>query len=188
MGVSGCGKSTVGAALSLRLGLPFRDGDDLHPLRNIRKMCEGEPLDDADRWPWLDRCGAALRAAEGGLILGCSALRRRYRDRLRESSGLHGLRFIHLHADQERLCARVSARKGHFMPATLLRSQFAALELPDADEAAITVAADRAVPALLDDILTALADDPSPGNLSHAVSARAVPHIGPATGPRGKKI
>lgn len=163
MGVSGCGKSTVGEALSRRLGLPFQDGDDLHPLCNIRKMREGEPLDDADRWPWLDRCGAALREAEDGLILGCSALRRRYRDRLRESSGLPGLRFIHLHADQEQLCARVSARKGHFMPATLLRSQFATLEMPDATENAITVAATRALPALLGDIQMALANEARAG-------------------------
>lgn len=160
MGVSGCGKSSVGTALTGLLDLPYRDGDDLHPFRNIRKMRAGEALDDADRWPWLDRCGEALKKAPGGLILGCSALRRCYRDRLRETSGLPGLRFIHLRGDPDVLQTRMTARQGHFMPSTLLRSQFATLEAPGLDENALTVSANRPLPAILHDIMAALSREP----------------------------
>ncbi len=94
MGVAGCGKSSVGAALSERLGIPYRDGDDLHPPANVAKMAAGTPLGDADRWPWLDRVAAVL-AAGAPVIVGCSALRRAYRDRLRNGAGAP-VRFVHL--------------------------------------------------------------------------------------------
>lgn len=145
MGVAGCGKSSVGAALSGLTGLPYLDGDTLHSPANVARMRQGTPLTDADRWPWLERCGRALAQHPGGLILGCSALRRSYRDRLRQVSGMGDLLFVHLSGDQALLHDRMSARQGHYMPASLLRSQFAALELPGEDEIALTVATDRPV-------------------------------------------
>lgn len=145
MGVAGCGKSSVGAALSELTGLPYLDGDTLHSHANVAKMRQGTPLTDADRWPWLERCGHALAQHSNGLILGCSALRRSYRDRLRQVSGMGDLLFVHLSGDQALLHDRMSARQGHYMPASLLRSQFAALELPGEDEVALTVAIDQPV-------------------------------------------
>ncbi len=137
MGVAGCGKSSVGVALSARLGMPYRDADDLHPPVNVAKMAAGTPLTDADRWPWLDRA-AALLAAEAPVILGCSALRRTYRDRLRRGAG-GPLQFVHLAGSPALIAARMAARRGHFMPPALLDSQFATLEPPDPDENALTV-------------------------------------------------
>lgn len=139
MGVSGSGKSTVGAELARATGLEYVDGDDLHSAAAVAKMRSGTALDDDDRWPWLDRCGAALRDAGGGLILGCSALRRRYRDRLRAASGRPDLVFVHLAGSPALLRARMTTRPGHYMPASLLDSQLAALEPPEPDEAAITL-------------------------------------------------
>ncbi len=137
MGVSGCGKSSVGAALSGALGIPYRDGDDLHPAVNVAKMRAGEALTDADRWPWLDRVAQEL-ARLAPVIVGCSALRRAYRDRIRAGAGGPVL-FVHLAGSREVIAARMAARSGHFMPASLLDSQFATLEPPGPDEAAITV-------------------------------------------------
>ncbi|WP_245749389.1 gluconokinase [Gemmobacter aquatilis] len=133
MGVSGCGKSTLGRVLASALGARFVDADDLHPAENIAKMAAGQPLDDADRVPWLDRCAAALAA--GPVVLACSALKRRYRDRLRVAAP--DLRLIHLAAPQTLLAGRLVARTGHFMPAGLLASQFAALEVPDGEGALV---------------------------------------------------
>ncbi|WP_374395898.1 gluconokinase [Tabrizicola sp.] len=137
MGVSGCGKSSVGAALSQALGIPYRDGDDLHPAVNVARMRAGEALTDADRWPWLERVAQDL-ARLAPVIVGCSALRRVYRDRIRAGAGGPVL-FVHLAGSREVIAARMAARSGHFMPASLLDSQFATLEPPGPDEAAITV-------------------------------------------------
>ncbi|MFC3394442.1 gluconokinase [Brenneria rubrifaciens] len=135
MGVSGCGKSSVGAAIANALGAKFIDGDDLHPRANIQKMAVGHPLDDDDRAPWLERLNDAAYSLrhknEVGLIV-CSALKRRYRDRLRE--GNPEMIFLYMKGDFEVILARLNARAGHYMPTSLLKSQFEALEEPAADE------------------------------------------------------
>ena len=151
MGVAGCGKSTVGAALAPRLGARYIDGDDLHPAANIARMAEGKPLRDQDRWPWLGAVGAALTP---GTIIGCSALKRAYRDRIRDDAP--GALFIHLSGAHTVIAARMAARQGHFMPPSLLHSQFAALEPPGADEHAITVDIDQPTDAIITAILQAL--------------------------------
>jgi gluconokinase len=133
MGVSGCGKSSVGEGLATRLGVPYRDGDDLHPPANVDKMRAGTPLTDDDRWPWLDRVAQVL-ATEAPVIVGCSALRRAYRDRLRAGAG-GPVQFIHLTGSRDVIAGRMAARTGHYMPTSLLDSQFAALEPPAPDEA-----------------------------------------------------
>ncbi len=141
MGVSGCGKSTLGSLLADALGCPFLEGDDFHSPEAIAKMRAGKPLDDEDRWPWLDRIGAAAAetlAEHGAAVVACSALRRRYRDRLRASIG-GPVRFALLENSRERLLARLARRASHFMPASLLDSQLATLERPLADEDAITL-------------------------------------------------
>ena len=139
MGVSGSGKSTFGAALAEALGARFLDADDLHPPANRQKMAAGIALDDDDRRPWLEAVAAwmaeRIRTGQPGVVA-CSALRRRYRDRLR-AAGV-GVRFVYLAVPREELDARMRARV-HFMPVTLLASQLAALEPPDADEAACTL-------------------------------------------------
>ena len=151
IGPSGCGKSTVGAALSDALGIPYREGDDLHPPANIAKMRAGETLTDADRWPWLDLVAQDL-AAQAPVILGCSALRRAYRDRIREGAG-GPVCFVHLAGSPALIATRMAARSGHFMPASLLDSQFASLEPPEPDEEAITVDIDQPLDRLVEDIL-----------------------------------
>ena len=153
MGVSGCGKSSVGAGLATRLGLNYRDGDDLHPPENVAKMRAGMPLTDADRWPWLDRVGQVL-LAEAPVIVGCSALKRAYRDRIRTAAG-GPVTFVHLAGSQEVIAARMALRQGHYMPLSLLDSQFAALEPPAAEEA-ITVSIDQPLEAIVADILRQL--------------------------------
>ncbi len=142
MGVSGCGKSSFGRALAVRLGWPFQEGDDLHPPANVAKMSAGCPLDDDDRAPWLDavRRWAADRLSAGvSGVITCSALKRDYRDRLRAAGA--GLRFVYLEGGPELIASRLAARPGHFMPASLLASQFAALEPPvtEADVAPIAI-------------------------------------------------
>lgn len=146
MGVSGCGKSSVGEGLAERLGIPYRDGDDLHPPANVEKMRAGIPLTDADRWPWLDRVAATLRDG-APVIVGCSALRRAYRDRLRAGAG-GPLRFIHLTGDRDLIAGRMSGRTGHYMPPSLLDSQFAALDPPGPDEA-LTIDIDQPLSAII---------------------------------------
>ena len=153
MGVSGCGKSSVGARLAARLGLNYRDGDDLHPPENVAKMRAGMPLTDGDRWPWLDRVGQVL-LAEAPVIVGCSALKRAYRDRIRTAAG-GPVTFVHLAGSQEVIAARMALRQGHYMPLSLLDSQFAALEPPAAEEA-ITVSIDQPLEAIVADILRQL--------------------------------
>lgn len=138
MGVSGCGKSTVGRALAQQLGVAYVEGDEWHPPANVKKMAAGTPLTDDDRRDWLQalagRLGAA-RAAGQGLVLSCSALKRSYRDLLRAQSP--GLRFVFLHGSRDLLARRLAARTGHYMPPSLLQSQLDTLEPPAADEQAI---------------------------------------------------
>lgn len=134
MGVSGCGKSTVGSMLGERLGARFQDGDDLHPEANKAKMGAGIPLDDGDRKPWLEDIGRALRRsqeASAPLIIACSALKRSYRDLLRRHAP--EIVFVHLRGDRETLLGRMKARENHFMPTSLLDSQLETLE-PLADD------------------------------------------------------
>lgn len=131
MGVSGSGKSTIGTRIADRLGVPFMDGDDLHPTENVTKMSAGIPLTDADRWPWLRDVGRALHDHPGGLVVACSALRRVYRSTiLREAPDAV---FVHLQGGGSLIEARLALRDAHFMPAALLQSQFETLE-PLADE------------------------------------------------------
>lgn len=133
MGVSGCGKTSVGLALAAHYGVGFIDGDTLHPQANIEKMARGEPLTDADRVGWLGDVGQKLAQSKKPLVIGCSALKRSYRAQIRLVAGRE-VHFLHLAATQEVLAKRVSNRPGHFMPATLLDSQFEALEPLQADE------------------------------------------------------
>lgn len=140
MGVSGSGKSTIGALLAERLGWPFADADGFHPPENVAKMAAGTPLTDADRWPWLDAIAAhidAARKAGQPVVVACSALRRAYRERLRAGHG--DLLFLHLSGAPEVIAARQAARQGHFMPPSLMASQFATLEDTVAEPDAVTV-------------------------------------------------
>lgn len=142
MGVSGCGKTTVGLRLADLLRVPFADADSFHPEANIAKMGAGIPLDDDDRWPWLDvvgrRLGEACDSGEG-IVMACSALKRTYRDALRGFAA-GSVFFAHLDANRELLARRMRERRGHFMPPGLLDSQLAALEPLRADEPGVTVA------------------------------------------------
>jgi gluconokinase len=139
MGVASAGKTTVGEGLARELGWPFRDADSFHPPANVAKMSAGEPLTDEDRWPWLDAIvawmDARTAAGESGVAT-CSALKRAYRDRLRLTRA--DVRFVHLHGVPKLLAERIAGRKGHFMPASLLDSQLATLELPADDEGVIS--------------------------------------------------
>lgn len=135
MGVCGCGKTTVGMRLAERLGWRFFDADDFHPPANVAKMASGVALTDEDRWPWLDRLATRLdESANAGehVVLACSALKQLYRDRLQRGgpAAQRDLRWIYLKGDAALIAPRLAARSGHYMPATLLASQFAALEEP----------------------------------------------------------
>ncbi|WP_321384707.1 gluconokinase [Rhizobium sp.] len=152
MGVSGCGKSSVGAALAEKLGTSYVDGDDLHPAANIAKMSAGLPLNDEDRWPWLALVGESLSKTEGLAIIGCSALRRVYRDKIR-SMVSEPVLFIHLAGSKEVIAARMGKRSGHFMPGSLLDSQFATLEPPQSDELALTIDIDQPLDGMISAIL-----------------------------------
>jgi gluconokinase len=155
-GVSGSGKSSVGRRLAERLALPFCDGDDLHPPANVAKMRAGTPLDDADRRPWLLALAALIgerEAAGRSTVLTCSALRRGYRDLLRD--GHPSVRFVHLAVPLEVLRARLARRTGHFMPASLLDSQLATLEPLHPDEPGLVVDGTAPVAALVEQVLRA---------------------------------
>ena len=131
MGVSGSGKSTVGPALAAELNWPFLDADTQHPQANVAKMASGLPLTDADRWPWFDRIVAEMRryaAAGKNVVIACSALKQAYRDRLASGGSV---RVVYLKGDAETIAPRLAGRRGHFMPPSLLASQFATLEEPD---------------------------------------------------------
>lgn len=149
MGVSGSGKSTTGVLIADQLGVPFIDADTLHPLDNVRKMAAGTPLEDADRWPWLALVGKALAdASETGLVMACSALKRVYREAILAEAP--GVRFVLLHGTRDVLSRRMEGRTDHFMPTSLLDSQFALLEELDADEPGFVVDVDATV----DEIVT----------------------------------
>lgn len=143
MGVSGVGKTRVGLALAAALGARFVEGDDLHPPANRARMAAGTPLTDEDRWPWLDRVGAALAEGEPPVVAACSALARRYRDRLR--ARVPGLVMLHLAGDPALVGERLATRRGHFMPPALLGSQFAALEPLGPDERSFAASVERPV-------------------------------------------
>jgi gluconokinase/shikimate kinase len=156
MGVAGSGKSTVGALLAGRLGWEFAEGDDMHPPANVAKMSAGHPLDDDDRWPWLARIQSWIRervsSSQPGIVT-CSALKRSYRDVLREP----GVVFVYLAGTKEQISRRLVSRHGHFMPGSLLDSQFDDLEPPGPDENAITVDLARSPQQIADEILSRLA-------------------------------
>lgn len=154
MGVSGAGKTTVGKLLSERLSWPLLDADDFHPAANIEKMRSGIALTDEDRWPWLDRLNSLLKEKESkgeSALLACSALKQKYRDRL--AAGCSDLRWVYLKGSFELIESRLKARRGHYMKAGLLESQFAALEEP---VDAITADIDAAPEAIADAVESAL--------------------------------
>ena len=163
MGVSGSGKTTVGAALAQRLRVPYADADDFHPPENVAKMSAGIPLDDADRAPWLETIAAWLadHVASGG-VTSCSALRRRYRDVLR--AGAPDQVFVHCAGDRELIARRVAGRPGHFMPVALLDSQFATLEPLADDENGLVLDISRSVDDLVSDYLAATATPTGAGS------------------------
>jgi carbohydrate kinase (thermoresistant glucokinase family) len=161
MGVCGCGKSTVGERLARELGALFIEGDAFHPPANVARMAAGIALTDADRQGWLEALAAQLadtRRAGRSVVLACSALKRRYRDVLRQ--GAPDLRVVHLAGDRAMLAVRLAARQGHYMPASLLDSQLATLETPDPDERAITLDAGAPTDRLVQSALTQLQAPP----------------------------
>ena len=138
MGVAGCGKSTIAEGLARELGGTYLDGDSFHPAANIAKMSAGEALTDEDRWPWLDTFASNISARDGIVVGACSSLKRSYRDFITDRAGEPVL-FIYLDGSRELITNRMSERTGHFMPTSLLDSQFATLEVPAEDENAIAV-------------------------------------------------
>jgi carbohydrate kinase (thermoresistant glucokinase family) len=163
MGVSGCGKSSVGIALAESLGARFIDGDDLHPEANKAKMGAGIPLDDSDRWPWLDLVSKALTeevvetsgSSFSGTVVACSALKRAYRERI--LAGAPNTLFVHLDGSREILEQRLGARSGHFMPASLLDSQLATLEPLGSDEPGCVLNVEDSISRLVEQARQALA-------------------------------
>lgn len=157
MGVTGCGKTTVGELLARRLDARFAEGDTYHPPANVEKMRSGAPLDDADRWPWLEALAAdmaAWLAAGERAVVTCSALKRTYRDVLRGAG--KGVRFVHVAGSRDVIAQRLSGRRGHYMPPSLLASQIATLEPPDPDEGVITVDLEAAPEAIVTAVLARL--------------------------------
>ncbi|OBG81951.1 gluconate kinase [Mycobacterium sp. E802] len=152
MGVSGSGKSTVGAALAQRMRVPFADADDFHPAANIAKMSAGHALDDADRHPWLEAIGGWLAEHADGGVMSCSALKRKYRDQLRRHCP--DVVFLHLSGSPEVIRRRQASRPGHFMPASLLDSQFATLEPLGPDEAGTAIDVDQSIDAIVEEYVT----------------------------------
>ena len=151
MGVSGSGKSTVGAALAQRMRVPFADADDFHPPENIAKMTAGHPLDDDDRYPWLEAIGEWLAEHSDGGVMSCSALKRKYRDQLRHHAPR--VAFLLLQGTPEVIRKRQASRPGHFMPASLLSSQFATLEPLAPDEDGVTIDVDQSVDAIVEEYM-----------------------------------
>ena len=163
MGVSGCGKSTVAALLAGELHWPFEEGDSLHPQANVDKMAAGHPLDDADRWPWLEKVAEwveeCLDAGHSGIIT-CSALKRSYRDLINRRGS--GVEFVYLAGSKQVIAARLASRHGHFMPPSLLDSQFDTLEEPTPDEPGIRVEVGPPAPQVAAQVLQLLQLDGTP--------------------------
>ena len=157
MGVSGSGKSTVGAAIAQRLRVPFADADDFHPPANIEKMSAGEPLDDHDRHPWLEAIGEWLAQHPEGAVMSCSALKRHYRDQLRQH--LDSVTFLHLQGSRDVIARRQASRPGHFMPASLLSSQFATLEPLAPDEGGVVIDVDQDIDSIVQSFVARLAQE-----------------------------
>jgi carbohydrate kinase (thermoresistant glucokinase family) len=158
MGVSGSGKTTIGKQVATKLGVDFAEGDDFHPEANVAKMRRGEPLNDEDRWPWLRAIARRIdqvRSQRRGLVVACSALKRAYRDIL--IGGRDDVHLVYLSGSRELIGERVSGRKHEYMPASLLPSQFAALEEPGPDERAITVDVAKPAEQTADEIARAIA-------------------------------
>jgi len=163
MGVSGSGKTTIAALLAARLGWRLAEADAFHSPANVAKMRSGIPLTDADREPWLGAIAAwidGVRAAGSRGVVTCSALKRRYRERL--ARGRDDVRFVYLRGDYALIAARIAARTHEYMPSSLLRSQFDALEEPAADENPIVVAIDRPPAEIVDEVVAALGADAKP--------------------------
>ena len=157
MGVSGCGKTTIASRLAGRLGWPFAEADNFHSQANVAKMRSGIPLEDDDRWPWLDALAEWIdaRRAEGrDCVVACSALKRAYRERL--ARGHDDLRFVYLRGDYDTISSRLAGRTGHYMPLALLKTQFDALEEPGDDEQPLILDIDEAPEAMVDTIILAL--------------------------------
>ncbi len=170
MGVSGAGKTAVGERLAHRLGWEFAEGDSFHPPENVAKMQSGHPLDDADRAPWLAAIAAVIdawRARDSCGVVTCSALKRAYRERIID--GRSGVRLVYLEGSRQLIGARLSARRGHFMPASLLDSQFAALEPPGPDENPITVSVDLPIKRNVERLATVLSAAAPPGSAAPAM-------------------
>ena len=161
MGVAGSGKTTIGEKLAERLGWPYEDADKYHPKANVEKMSAGHPLTDEDRWPWLQAIADEIDRVckqQGQLVIGCSALKRAYRDVL--VHGRDDVRIVYLDGTRELIARRLKARKGHFMPPALLDSQFSTLQPPGPDEHPVTVSIDAPVETIVDDIMHKLGSDP----------------------------
>lgn len=161
MGVCGSGKSTIGALLADALASTFIDGDRLHPQANVDKMASGMPLNDDDRWPWLQRVGETLGGSGAHCIIACSALKRSYRQHI-AAAAREPVLFIHLSGSRQVIETRMQSRAGHFMPLALLDSQLATLEQPDRDEFAVIVDVDQPVEVVLETALTAIRSVPGP--------------------------
>ena len=158
MGVTSCGKTSVGEGLAKKLGCKFIEGDKLHPAANIAKMSAGRALDDSDRWPWLEIIGKAMKAecdAGRGVVASCSSLKKAYRVKLVEAAG-RPIKFVFLHGSRELLAKRIAKRKGHFMPPSLLDSQLQTLEIPGLEENVISLDVALPVKALVDRALSSI--------------------------------
>ncbi|AIT10298.1 hypothetical protein LO80_05630 [Candidatus Francisella endociliophora] len=149
MGVSGCGKSTVGKALSKKLNIPFIDGDILHPESNIKKMKSGTPLTDDDRKDWLKNIGEIL--ASKHIIIACSALKKKYRDQLRSYN--NKLHFLHLHGSFSTIENRMTKRSDHYMPISLLESQFSTLEFPKNEKFIVNINIEKSVEEIINEFI-----------------------------------
>lgn len=156
MGVCGSGKTTIAKAIASKLELPFLEGDDYHPPSNVEKMSNAIELNDADRWPWLDLLGMALKkknnSVKSGVIASCSALKRSYRERLTGSSDALIL-FVFLGGSRQTLLNRMLSRKDHYMPSSLLDSQLDTLEKPENDELALTVSIEKSIDEIVEEVL-----------------------------------